>query len=212
MTEGTEKQGTAEWFSAKIGNLGASPIFDLIPGKRGGYLAARENLFWDIMAERITGAIIPKFVSASMQWGIDMEPYARLKYMSVKSVQVTEVGFIRHPRIPRMGASPDGMVGEDGLVEIKCPITTHALQIWSGEEIDPRWVYQMQAQMACTGRAWCDFCMFDPRLPAPLDLFIKRIPRDRLVIELIETEARKFLDELAEKEDAIRAQMRRLSS
>lgn len=202
-------QRTAAWFAEKLGNLGASRVFDIIPGKRGGYLESRERLMWELLCERITGRRVDRYVTQAMQYGIDTEPLARAAYdVAMGGLLVDETGYHKHKTINGLGASPDGLVGKDGLVEIKCPDSSTALKAWAGEEIEPRYHYQMQTQMACTGRAWCDFVVYDPRLPIKLEMWVKRIPRDRLVIELIETEARKFLADLAERESKIRERMK----
>ena len=203
MTE----QRTEAWHAEKLGNLSASRVYDIIPGSRGAYPAAREHLLYELLAERITGTRVEKYVTAAMQWGIDMEPVARDTYSLGMGVDVEETGFHLHPKIPRLGASPDGLVPDNGLVEIKCPSTSNTLKLWAGEDIDPRYNFQMQTQMSVTGREWCDFVSFDLRLPRPLDLFVKRIKRDRFVIELIEHEARKFLEELHNLEKTILEKM-----
>lgn len=201
------KQRTPEWFAAKLGNLSASRLFDIIPGKRGGYLESRSRLLWELLAERITGTRVEKFVTSAMQYGIDMEPYARALYEDKFGAPVIEVGYIKHPTIQGLGASPDGLVDSDGLIEIKCPTTQVALKAWAGEDIDPAHMFQMQTQMACTKRAWCDYVVFDQRLPVGLEMYSKRIKRDRFVIELIEFESVKFLTELNGLEKKIRERM-----
>jgi putative phage-type endonuclease len=204
MTE----QRTEAWYAEKLGRLSASRVYDIIPGKRGSYLESRNRLMWEVLAERITGKRTEKYVTAAMQYGIDMEPVARAAYTFTTHEDVVETGFHVHPTISGLGASPDGLVGTDGLLEIKVPNTETALKAWAGEEIDPRYMYQMQCQMACTGRQWCDFVVYDPRLPLKLELYIKGVKRDKLVVELIEYEARKFLAELGEIEGRIRERMK----
>ena len=104
------------------------------------------------------------------------------------------------------GASPDGLVGTDGLLEIKCPFTaTHIDTLLSGKVPD-RYKTQMQWQMACTGRQWCDFVSYDPRLPEPMRLFITRVPRDNSAIRLMEIEVVAFLEELGDKITALKSQ------
>jgi len=200
MTE----QRTEAWFADKNGRLSASRVYDIIPGKRGSYLESRNRLMWELLAERITGKRTEKYVTAAMQWGIDQEKFAKAAYEASYVVPIDDCGFILHPTIPGFGASPDGLIGPDGVWESKSPTTVHTLQILATGEIDPAWHYQCQTQMACTGRDYCDFTLWDPRLPAPLDLTVKRIYRDRLVIELLEHEAKKFLEELQALEDKIK--------
>jgi hypothetical protein len=133
-----------------------------------------------------------------MQWGTDQEPYARAAYSAKVGELVEEVGFIDHPTIAGAGASPDGLVAE-GLVEIKCPNTATALDwILSGKP-PAKYVTQMQWQMACTGRPWCDFVSYDPRLPENLRLLVIRVDRDDDRIKELEQEVKEFLQELDDK-------------
>lgn len=204
------EQRTEQWFAEKLGRLSGSRIGEIIPGKRGGYLASREALLWELLAERITGQRADKYTTPAMQWGIDMEPVARAKYSEMTANSVEEVGFIHHRTIANFGASPDGLVSTDGVLEVKCPGTAKVLKILTGEDPDPGWLFQIQTEMIVTGRPWCDFVLYDPRLPAPLDLTIRRITADKLVQELIEAEARKFNEELDQAELKIRERMARL--
>jgi len=203
------EQRTGKWFADKLGKLSASRVGDIIPGKRGGYLATRENLLWELLAERITGTRADKYVTPAMQWGIDLEPIARDAYVAMTGNEVTEVGFIPHPKIANFGASPDGLVGTDGVLEIKAPSTSTVLKILSGSDINPAWLFQVQCEILVTCRQWADLVIFDPRLQAPLDLTIITIKRDKLVCELIETEAVRFNRELDELELKIRERQAR---
>lgn len=203
MTE----QRTEAWFTARLGCLTSSRVYDIIPGSRGAYPAAREHLLYELLAERITGNRVEKYVTAAVQWGVDMEPVARDAYSLGMGVDVIETGFHLHPSIPRFGASPDGMVGDDGLLEIKAPLTETALKAWAGKDIDPRYNYQMQTQLLVTKREWCDFVIYDPRLPAQLELYVRRVKRDRFIAELIEFQARKFLEELHSLERIVMEKM-----
>jgi hypothetical protein len=131
-----------------------------------------------------------------MQHGTETEPLARLSYEVAQNVLVDEVGFIPHPSIIMAGASPDGLVNDDGLLEIKCPNTATHIETLLSQTVPSKYNTQMQFQMACTGRSWCDFVSFDNRLPAELQLFVKRVPRDNMYIRLMEEEIVKFLNEL----------------
>jgi predicted phage-related endonuclease len=131
-----------------------------------------------------------------MQWGKDTEPTARAAYEFHTSNKVVEVLFVDHPEIEWSGASPDGLVGDEGLIEIKCPNTANHIKTITGTAIKKAYVWQMQWQMACTGSKWCDFVSFDPRMPDHLQLFIKRVPRDDALIAMLEHDAREFLAEV----------------
>jgi hypothetical protein len=131
-----------------------------------------------------------------MQWGTEQEPYARAAYETLKGVLVKEVGFVPHPTIPNSGASPDGLVDDDGLVEIKCPFTATHLEFLTTGIVPEKYMLQMQWQIACTGREWCDYVSYDPRLPERMAISIQRVNRDFTLINNIENEVRTFLSEL----------------
>lgn len=193
-------QGSPEWFAARLGKVTASRVADVVATlKSGGYGASRATYMGQLIAERLTGTPQETYTNGAMQWGIETEPEARDAYEFRCDAEVTQVGFIEHPTIPMSGASPDGLVGEDGLVEIKAPNTaTHIDTLLTGKVPD-KYVTQMQWQMACTGRQWCDFASYDPRMPESMRLFVKRIPHDPKKIEYLEKEVSMFLAELAEK-------------
>ena len=172
------EQGTIGWLEARAGKFTASRMADLMAKTKSGPAASRKNYIAQLVAERLTGTPAESFTSAAMQHGIDTEPEARAAYEFHLDCDVEEVGFIDHPTISMAGASPDGLVGEDGMIEIKCPNTaTHIDTLLSGEPAK-KYVLQMQWQMACTDRQWCDFVSYDPRMPEHLRMFIKRIDRD----------------------------------
>lgn len=189
-------QGSAEWIEARLGRVTASRVADVIARTKTGPSASRANYLAELVAERLTGARGETFSSAAMQWGTDNEAEARLAYEFRTDASVEQVGFIPHPSIEMSGASPDGLVGADGLVEIKCPNTaTHIETLLTGS-IPGKYETQMLWQMACTGRAWCDFASFDPRLPEEMRLFVKRFARDDARIAEMEEAVREFLFEL----------------
>lgn len=193
------EQRTSEWFQARAGKVTASRIADLTAKTKSGYSASRTNYMAQLVCERLTGLPQESYSNAAMQWGTDQEPIARAEYEALRLVFVEEMGFAPHPTIEHAGASPDGLVGVNGLVEIKCPNTATHIETLLSDEPDSKYVKQMQWQMACTGRAWCDFVSFDPRMPQELRLFIKRVERDDKLIAELEEEVRKFLTELEEK-------------
>lgn len=189
-------QGTPEWFEQRRGKVTASRIADLMAKTKSGYSTSRQNYLMQLLCERLTGKIEESYKSAAMQRGNDLEAEARNWYQLETGESVKEVSFIDHPEINFAGASPDGLVGAEGLIEIKCPNTaTHIETLRKKEPID-RYYKQMQWQMAVTGRKWCDFVSFDNRLPDNLAYFCKRIPRDETVIQEIEQEVQAFLLEL----------------
>ena len=198
-------QGTPEWFAARLGKVTASRVADVIAKTKTGYSASRANYMAELIAERLSGARSEGFTNAAMQWGTDKEPDARAAYCFMRDVDVAEVGFIDHPTIAMTGASPDGLVGDDGMLEIKCPNTATHLETLLGGVVPAKYFSQMQWQMACADRQWCDFASYDPRLPEPMRLFIQRVPRDADWLRTTEEDVAAFLAELDAKIDALTA-------
>lgn len=192
-------QGSEEWFAARCGKVTASRVADVIARTKTGYGASRANYAAELIAERLTNTTAPSFTNAAMQWGTDQEPNARSAYEQATGVVVDLIGFVDHPEVAMSGASPDGLISVDGLVEIKCPNTATHLETLLGGKVPEKYNTQMQWQMACTGRAWCDFVSFDPRLPSSMSLFIRRVTRDVSMILDLETEVSLFLREIDEK-------------
>jgi putative phage-type endonuclease len=193
------EQGTPEWFAARLGNVTASRVADVIAKTKSGYSASRENYMAQLICERMTGTVAESFTNSAMQWGTETEPLARAAYESIADVLVDEVGYVQHPRIERAGASPDGLIGLFGLLEIKCPNTATHIDTLITEQVPTKYITQMQWQMVCTGRAWCDFVSFDPRLPNGLQVFVKRVEFDTEYAATLEIEVVKFLAELDTK-------------
>lgn len=193
------EQRTAEWHAQRLGKVTASRVGDATVKTKSGWGAPRANYLIQLVAERLTGDPAPFFVSAAMEWGTATEPVALIAYSAYVDRSVEEVGFIAHPTIPDAGASPDGLVDADGLIEIKCPTTATHIETLLGEPIDPKYLKQMHWQMACTGRKWCDFVSYDPRLPLELRLFIQRVERDDATITALEADIRAFLADLEAK-------------
>jgi len=193
------EQGTPEWFAARLGNVTASRVADVIAKTKSGYSASRDNYMAQLICERMTGTVAESYTNAAMQWGTETEPLARAAYESIADVLVDEVGYVQHPSIERAGASPDGLVGLFGLLEIKCPNTATHIDTLITEQVPTKYITQMQWQMVCTGRAWCDFVSFDPRLPNGLQVFVKRVEFDTEYAATLEIEVVKFLAELDTK-------------
>lgn len=191
------EQGSDVWLRARIGLVTASRMADVV-----GTPAKRKALKMAILAERLTGMARDAYVSAAMQWGIDNEPMARSRYEEVTGQLVTQVGLALHPTIDGIGASPDGLVG-DGLIEIKCPETATHLQYMLDQVPPEQYRPQMLLQMAVTCRGWCDFVSYDPRLPAPYDIFIVRYAPPLEEIQAAEMAAQKLLAEVTELQQQI---------
>lgn len=193
------QQGSAEWLQERCGCVTASSICYIVTGEaKGKNSNSRLKYKLQLLSEIITGRSTEHYVSVAMDWGTENEPLARTSYEMASGVDVEQIGYVRHPSIPRSGCSPDGLVGDDGLVEIKCPNTTTHLQYLLAEVVPGDYKPQMFWQMACTGRQWCDFVSYDPRLPSDFGLFIIRLQRDEKVIAEMEAEVTRFIAEVNE--------------
>ena len=197
-------QRTDEWYACRLGKVTASRVADIMAKTKSGPSASRKNYMAELVCERLTGAKADSFTSSAMQWGIDHEAEARQAYEAQAFVDVVQVGFVNHPSIEMAGCSPDGLVELDGLVEIKCPNSAKHIETLLSRESDKQYFAQMQMQMACTGRKWCDFVSFDPRLPGDLSIFIHRVERDEAFIAEMEKEIRAFLEELDATVEALK--------
>jgi len=199
-------QRTDEWRQARLGKLTASRLGDAIARIRSGWGVSRSRYMAELLLERVNGVWTPSYVSAAMQWGIDHEADGVANYEMERNVDVAPVGFVAHPAIANAGASPDGLIGSDGLLEIKCPDAHTHLQTLIGKKIDAEHHMQMQWQMACTARSWCDFVSYDPRFKGRGRIFIKRVHREDKVIARLAEQVQDFLAELDAKERAYRAE------
>lgn len=195
MTQDIE-QRSDQWHAARCGSLGASQIADAISKSKDGkaFGSTSANLRAKLVVERLTGVQEDSFKNAAMQHGIDSEEAARLAYEARTGSFVTEVGLYKHPFLDGTHASPDGLVGEDGLVEIKCPNSATHIDTLRTGKVPTKYVYQMQWQMRCTDRQWCDFVSWDGRLPENLRLFVKRTHRDAEMLAKLEADVKLFLD------------------
>jgi putative phage-type endonuclease len=192
-------QGTDAWKLERCGKIGASSIGDLMAKTKSGPSASRTNLIARLVCERLTGAPQETYTSPAMAWGTEHEADARRAYEDRTGAFVEQTGWVPHPEIDGSGCSPDGLVGDDGLLELKCPATATHIETLLTCDVDRKYILQMQWQMATCGRQWCDFGSFDPRMPENLRLFVTRVKRDDALIAEITSEVRKALDEVATK-------------
>lgn len=196
-------QLSEEWFAIRCGKVTASRMGDLMATTRSGPGASRATYMGELIAERLTGKPAERFQSEAMKWGVDNEPHANAAYVFFRDVQIDPVGFVAHPSIANSGASPDGLVGVEGLIEIKCPQTATHIETLLSETIYVRYIYQMQWQMACTGRQWCDFVSFDSRMPPNMQMYCKRFQRNEKTIAELESAVKSFLREMEDKITAL---------
>ena len=190
------EQGTDRWAEARCGRITASRAADVIALTKKGEAAARRDYRTELIIERLTGVPVPQYVSKEMQWGLFQEPFARAAYEIYHGIEVDQAGFVIHPHISYFGCSPDGLVGDDGMIQIKCPNTTTHLAWLMAGTIPVEHLPQMLAELAVTGRKWIDFVSFDPRLPEHLQLFGRRYSRDEKMIATLESEVVHFNGEL----------------
>ena len=195
MTEQIEQRSSA-WFEARLGRVTASRVADVIAKTKSGYSASRDNYMAQLICERLTGQQGESFTNAAMTWGTETEPLARSAFEAYADVMVEEVGFVPHPTIEMSGASPDGLVGAEGMLEIKCPNTATHIDTLLTQTVPSKYITQMQWQMACCERQWCEFVSFDPRLPQDLQLFVKRVEFNQTYVAMLEEEVTSFLEEL----------------
>lgn len=196
MTDAAIIQRSPEWFAARCGSLGASQLADALAKTKSGWGASRANLRAKLVVERLTGQQEESFASAAMQWGVDKEEEARIAYSFLTGRTVVEVGLYKHPTIIGTHASPDGLVDDDGCIEIKCPNSATHIETLKSNLVAHKYLLQMQWQMRCADRQWCDFVSFDPRMPDHLMLYIQRVQRDDDMLATLESEVGTFLAEV----------------
>jgi putative phage-type endonuclease len=191
-------QRSDEWFAARAGKLTGSRFGDLMAVTKSGPSASRVNLIARLAVERITGRCVETYANSAMQRGVELEEQARAAYESHAGVMVEEMAFIEHPELPFVGVSPDGLVGDDGMVEVKCPSAEgkHVGAILRGEHAR-EYHWQIQGQLWVAGRAWCDAVSFDPRFPDGLQLAVTRVQRDDSAIAKLRDECIKADAEIA---------------
>lgn len=190
------EQRSEEWFQARLGKVTASRVADVLAKIKSGESASRRNYKIQLVSERLTGEKQETYINQAMQDGIDREFYARERYVQQHG-EVEEVGFVQHPTL-EAGASPDGLVGDDGLIEIKCPLGTTHTETLMTQEVPSKYIPQIQFQLLCTGRKWCDFISYNPMFPENLQLFVKRVDADPVYQKELEVEVGKFLDEVSD--------------
>ena len=192
-----------------LGSLGASRLHEVIAKTKTGYGAGRANVMADLIVERLTGSAPERYVSAAMEHGIQTEAEAREAYEFVTGNAVVQTDPVPHPFIAGSHASPDGLIGDKGILEIKCPNSATHIETIVALSIPTKYITQMTWQMACTGREFADFVSYDPRMPADMRFFCQRLAMDHKIALHFEGEVKAFLAELDEKLDKLRAHFRK---
>jgi putative phage-type endonuclease len=198
-----EEQRSQEWFTARLGKATSSRFNDIMSKTKSGYGAGRKNYMAELVIERITGEKQTSFTSTPMQWGIDNEPIAKLAYEAETGETVTDAPFVQHDLL-EAGASPDGYINDDGVLEIKCPNSATHIQTLQSGKIPFQYYAQVQGQMWVTGRKYAKFMSFDPRMPINAQLIIIDVPRDEAYIEKLEKEVMLFLEEVEAQTEFIK--------
>jgi putative phage-type endonuclease len=190
------EQGSDAWHQLRAGKVTASRVADILAKTKTGPSASRQNYLIELALQRTTGIIQESYSNSAMEWGIQTEPQARVAYEVTTNNFVDKVAFIDHPSIKWFGCSPDGLVSDRGLLEIKCPNSATHWEYFKSKKPPQKYFIQMQAQIAVTNKDWCDFVSFDPRMPDRSQLLIVRVDRDEAFIAEMEAEIKKFLDEV----------------
>lgn len=188
------EQRSEEWFQARLGKVTASRVADVLAKIKSGESASRRNYKIQLVSERLTGERQETYVNQAMQDGIDREQFARDRYVQ-QFGEVEEVGFIQHPTL-EAGASPDGLVGTDGIIEIKCPMGSTHTETLMTQEVPSKYVPQIQFQLLVTGRKWCDFVSYNPMFPENLQVFVRRVFANKEYQQELEDEVKHFLKEV----------------
>ena len=188
------EQRSEEWFQARLGKVTASRVADVLAKIKSGESASRRNYKIQLVSERLTGERQESYINQAMQDGIDREQFARERYVQQYG-EVEEVGFVKHPTL-EAGASPDGMVGDDGILEIKCPMGSTHTETLMTQDVPSRYIPQIQFQLLVTDRKWCDFVSYNPMFPEHLQVFVKRVEADTVYQKELESEVKQFLSEV----------------
>lgn len=192
------EQRSPEWFQARLGKATASRFADIMATTKSGPSATRKNYLSELVLERLTHKPTESYTNQAMINGIETEPLAKLRYELATGLNVIDTGFWEHKSL-LAGASPDGLIGDNGLLEIKCPIPSTHIQTLKTRKTPPKYIAQIQGQMWITKRDWCDFVSFNSDMPVNAQLFIVRVLRDEGYIKNLEKEVRVFLDEVKEQ-------------
>lgn len=198
------EQGTQEWLEARASRATASRFKDILATlKSGGESSSRRNYRAELVLERLTGEPLESFKSSAMAWGNETEDLARTTYMLTYDIEVQQVGFAQHDTL-MAGASPDGLIGTDGGLEIKCRIPANHIESLKLGRMPLEHKAQVQGNMWIFDRKWWDYLSFDPRFPPNAQMLVDRIQRDDEYIKMLEAHVRQFLDEVDEDVEFVR--------
>lgn len=197
-------QRSDEWYAARCGKATASNFRKILATIKSGEAADRRNYRAQLVCERLTGKVDQGFTNEAMRWGIENEPFALAAYIAHTGVYVDEEGFISHPTL-LAGASPDGLIGLDGGIEIKCPTKAVHIETLRAKRMPAEHMPQVQGCMWISGRQWWDFVSYHPEFPQGLQMFVTRVPRDVAYIRTLERSVEAFLNEVATEVEELTA-------
>lgn len=192
------EQGTPEWFELRLGKVTGSRFKDVMSKGRGNAPSkTRHSYMMDLAIEKITGNKSEQYTNDAMQYGTETEPRARAMYELLSGSEVNEVAFIEHNEM--IGVSPDGLIGENGILEIKCPNTkTQVTRFLEGVGLPSEYKFQVHGQLWVAEREWCDFLSFDDRIDTKAQYLCTRVNRDEKIIKELSEGVYIFCDELNE--------------
>lgn len=192
------EQGSAEWLALRLSKVTASRMSDVLSKGRGSAPSkTAETYMMELIAEKLTGESKPFFENDAMRWGTETEPQARTMYeINSNFVSVVEVAFIELNEF--VGVSPDGLIGDDGMLEIKCPTTITQLKRALSDDYSKDYYAQIQMQLWVAERKWCDFLSFDPRLDCDAGYLLQRVERDEEFIKDMEEKTVLFIKKMKE--------------
>lgn len=195
-TELKHPQRSPEWFASRAGRVTASAVAKVLTKIKAGEAADRKNYKAQVVVERLTGQPAPSgYVNAAMQRGIELEAEARMEVEVRTGLLVVESGFWIADDL-MIGASPDGLIDDDGILEIKVPsLATHMDYVRNGG-LPAEYKPQVQFQLEVTARKWCQFVSYAPEFPEHLQLHSVRVERDEDYIKTMMDEVKQFLAEV----------------
>lgn len=191
------EQRSPEWYSVRTGAITASQFCDVLDVLKNGKPGAKRiKLLNDKVVERVTGDLTEHFTNFAMKRGTELEPDARSAYESKTGIMVSEVGFVMHNTL-RIGCSPDGLVGDDGMVEIKCPFSANEmLSAWLDmPTFLDQYLPQINGQMWLANRQWCDLVVYHPKFP----VLTHRVMRDEESVNKLAAAVMDFEAEVTER-------------
>lgn len=199
------EQGSKEWLDLRLGKITASRVGDIVTNGKGGKPSkTSESYMNELLSEILTGSQVDFYVNNAIAWGNECEPQARAMYELENDVDVEEVAFIQITDF--IGVSPDGLIGNDGLLEIKCPTSKKQIERALSDCFHSEYKSQIQMQLWVSGRNWCDFVSFDPRINGKASYLQERVYRDEEYIDEMKSKVNEFVFRMIEKLEKLKGE------